>query len=326
MDFRGLARWSRRSLQRIQAEGLAAGLSKSFYIAYKTAWGALTRLDIGRNVFEEEWDLLVVLDGCRVDVLEEVAPEYSFLEDVTSVWSAGSGSKEWMSKTFGERNRSEIQRTAYVSANPFTEKILGGQHDIVVPEIVKEVWRYGSDETLGTVPPRPVTDATIRTSRGGHGGYLMAHYMQPHYPFIPEDAPLKNQFKIRTFSEDDEEDTEWAVGDALSWSPWYALREGTISRGDLWESYKMNLRAVLDDVEILLENVDAERVVITADHGNAMGEWGIYGHPNGFMHPSVRKVPWVETTAEDRGTHEPAEPEGNQTVEREQLLRALGYM
>lgn len=37
--------------------------------------------------------------------------------------------------------------------------------------------------------------------------------------------------------------------------------------------------------------VDDVRVVITADHGEAFGGWGAYGHPMGMMHPAVRRVP-----------------------------------
>jgi hypothetical protein len=48
---------------------------------------------------------------------------------------------------------------------------------------------------------------------------------------------------------------------------------------EIWESYIENLRYVLDHVEVLLENVDAEEVAISADHGNAKGEWGCLRTP-----------------------------------------------
>jgi len=83
-----------------------------------------TRYPIGANVFEREWDLLVVLDACRVDALRTVAPEYEFIDSVDSIWSVGSCSHEWISKTFVEKHRSEIEKTVLVTTNPFVPQVL----------------------------------------------------------------------------------------------------------------------------------------------------------------------------------------------------------
>lgn len=32
---------------------------------------------------------------------------------------------------------------------------------------------------------------------------------------------------------------------------------------------------------------------------------GDYGHPSDLLVPAVRRVPWVETTARDAGSHDP---------------------
>ncbi|MDZ7731077.1 MAG: hypothetical protein U5K37_09360 [Natrialbaceae archaeon] len=87
---------------------------------------------------------------------------------------------------------------------------------------------------------------------------------------------------------------------------------------------------MLDDVELLLENVDAETVAISADHGESFGEFWEYGHKTGSLNPYVRRVPWVETSATDTGTYTPtveppqeAESESDESVE--ESLEALGY-
>lgn len=51
-------------------------------------------------------------------------------------------------------------------------------------------------------------------------------------------------------------------------------------------------------MEDLLESIDADKVVITADHGEAFGEYNIHRHPLGIPIPELRRVPWVETSAE----------------------------
>lgn len=58
-------------------------------------------------------------------------------------------------------------------------------------------------------------------------------------------------------------------------------------------------------IALPVENFDAEKVVITADHGELFGECGGYGHPAGFPHPNPRKVHWVTTGAEDARTVAP---------------------
>jgi len=86
---------------------------------------------------------------------------------------------------------------------------------------------------------------------------------------------------------------------------------------------------VLDDVtERLLPNLDG-RVVVTADHGNAMGEWGEWHHPPGALSPAVRKVPWLEIDCTDQNTVQP-DVELDHTsdgsgVDTEARLEALGY-
>jgi len=42
-------------------------------------------MPVGTNIYERDWDALVVLDACRVDILREVADEYEFIDEVDSV-------------------------------------------------------------------------------------------------------------------------------------------------------------------------------------------------------------------------------------------------
>lgn len=80
---------------------------------------------IGTNVFEPDWDALIILDACRVDALVELAPEYEFLRDIDSILSVGSSSFEWTNQTFRTTYEKEIGNTAYVTQNDFHDQILG---------------------------------------------------------------------------------------------------------------------------------------------------------------------------------------------------------
>lgn len=265
------------------------------------------------NVYSLDWDVLVILDGCRVDLMESVADDYDFIDTVSSVYSVGGTSDEWIQRTFDSVDAATRESTAYVTANPHLE------HTTVEPSdfgLLDEVWRYGWDDELGTVRPRTVTDRAIAVDREANVDRLIVHYMQPHAPFL-----------------DDPELTDGMTPDSDPDSPgsvdvWEKLSDGRLSWAEVWDASRRNLCRVLDEVAVLRENVDADRLVLSADHGNAMGELGQYGHGRHERVDSVCRVPWVETDATDTGTYEPSvspDERQNENQDIEETLRALGY-
>ncbi|MDT3434231.1 hypothetical protein [Haloarcula sp. 1CSR25-25] len=260
----------------------------------------------GQSVYEDDWDALLLLDACRPDALRAVASEYNFIpEDVPVHYSVGSSSASWMRRTFTDRYQDEIKNTNYVTANPNSDRLLTGSE---FGQFV-EVWKTEYNEDAGTTLARSVTNHAINVHRQDPNARLMAHYMQPHFPSVPN--PLG--FGIRDGGSDD---AEWI---------WEQGKPNDHSWEEIWDAYVENLRYVLDDIEVLLNNIDAEKVVISADHANAFGEKDIWGHPELPM-KILREVPWVRTTATDTGSYTP-EIETNRTeiVSVNEQLHALGY-
>jgi hypothetical protein len=177
-------------------------------------------------------------------------------------------------------------------------------------ENVEEVWRYGWDEELNTVPARAMTDVAIHEHRRNKPKRMIVHYMQPHHPFVPNpmDAGMNR---------DDLSSPEGNI--------WSQIKNGEVDPEDVWREYKNNLTYVLDDVSILLENIDAEKVAISADHGNAIGEWGFYGHGD-VPFSVVRQVPWCLTTATDEQTYEPDVEVQKRSHNVDEKLEHLGYL
>lgn len=307
----GIAEWLSRTGRRVRTSGMD-GVEKSAQEFYSGLWRYLGwHVPRGTNVYDREWDTLVILDACRVDLLREVADEYSFVGAVESMESVGSMSGEWIQKTFTDAYADEMARTAYVTANVFSDELLEASDF----GTLDEVWRYAWDEDRGTIPPRAVTDRAIDVARSEDPDRLIVHYMQPHHPFIGEDVSLDGTFEADPFGR--------RGGDTVI----DALRRGDVSREAFWAAYRANLRLALADVSLLLSNHDAETVAITADHGDALGEWWIYDHPAGCLHPVVKNVPWTETTAADSGEYEPTTARGSETDGTvEERLRNLGYV
>ncbi len=315
-------KWVKKSEDRIRTDPVM-GIPRSFYYAYVASLLTVSkRYSIGTNVFEEDWDLLIILDACRVDAIREVANDYEYIASVDSIWSVGSTSFEWLPLTFQRTNLDEIRKTAYVTGNPYTEPVFRNKkeppvsqpipfgpknYDVVEPTdfaYLDEVWRYGVDNENNVVLPRTMTDRAIDIHRSKNPDKMIIHYIQPHEPHLGEEHGLGSNVFVD-------------------------LRKGIISKSEAWKSYVENLKLILDELNLLLENIDAERVVISADHGEAFGEFGFYAHQIGCPLPGVRKVPWIETTAKDENTHEPQTKRNlssRRELEVDEHLAHLGYL
>ncbi len=334
------------------------GVSGLRYASEELLQGALVRggvfANYGTDFLTKDWDLLILLDACRADLMADVVDEYDFLEDFDTTISNASHSREWMHKTLMEPDSSGAQKlwtklgvarnpddneyiadrystkslpnTAYITWNHFSRMLDEEQF-----YLLDEVWQYAWDDNRKLVNPRPLTDRTIDVSRNQNPDRIITHYMQPHTPFFervknrdpefrsPADRPISDVFKGG--------EPQNGMGNGMS--EYTMLQRGLISFDELWEMYLENLRWALDDIELLLENVDAEKVIISADHGNAIGEFGCYGHRPYTPLNATKEVPWVVTSATDEETHTPDFSRKEETVDSDTVqnrLEDLGYI
>jgi len=265
--------------------------------------GASSRRPLGTNVFSRDWDLLVVLDACRYDALSRVAREVDVLDDVEAAYSVGSSTREWAANTFTDAYREEIQRTAVVCGNGRVTQTLDSR-DAMETEFAERFTAWDTvelDEFLvfdsvpdyappeprsGILLPRVVTDRAIDVARNHDADRLLVHYIPPHNPYRAN--ALRENRELADYE----------------YRPFDYLRDGG-DRSVVWNAYLDELRWVLEDVDLLLANVDADTAVVTADHGELFGHLGLYSHPTGVPIPRLRHVPWAETSATDTGSYDP---------------------
>lgn len=294
-----------------------------------------TGAHLGKPIWaREDWDVLVVLDACRFDLWQSVAPEEYGLPAGPAAWSNASCSIDWIERNFNA-HPDRLPGVGYVTANPFADHDADNARSADLHEsgmghfrpLYKTEWQsIDTDPPIETVPPERVTDHAIDAwrRREEYGiERLVVHYMQPHEPFIsrPEwsyQSPHDNAVLKNLVSD----------GYDAGTSPWQSMvNSGAVTPEEFWPVYQDNLRWVLNDVkDRLLPNIDGQ-AVITADHGNGLGEWGEWHHPPGAIGPAVRRVPWAGVDCRDRRTVTPdvgsAAADEHDPTER---LRALGYV
>lgn len=304
----------KQSLSRIRSDGYE-GLQDTTYQLYRVGWDRLSKLEkSGTNIFEKEWNVLIILDGCRYDTFKEVLAANlidGFNEQhVKKLRSVGSNSEEWLENTFTANHHRQIKNTVYVTGNPFSEYYLDGDQFAILDEVWKSSW----DKNTGTIRAEPITDHAIYNWRNETPSKMIVHYMQPHFPCVPN-PKFNSGININQIGK--------------SWeSVWNMLRKGNVDKEEVYESYRKNLIYVLHNVDILTQNIDAQDVVITADHGNTFGSWGLYGHPRAPI-ADIRNVPWYKTTGDNIAEYEPdLTDEGDKTTESsvEKKLSDLGYL
>ena len=272
------------------------------------------------KIMEEDWDNLILLDACRYDDFKK---ENYIKGHLSSKISLGSATPEFLNKNFEESTHHD---TVYVTANPMyrVEDLEGVFYHVI------DVWESDWDDEKNTVPPEPMVEKTINAYQDFPDKRILAHFMQPHCPFIGEHSDeigehagyerTYRQAKKKEGYQDDEK-------------IWDLLEDGKVSVERARNAYIGNLRLALENIEKLLDVFD-EKTVITSDHGNLFGEpvgvfgKSMYGHPTYTYSDELRRVPWLVVSGDTRKTLQSKKPD-TMAEDHEQLvnerLSDLGY-
>jgi len=277
----------------------------------------------GIDYMQEDWDNLLILDACRADLFEE-ATDISRFDEYRRVHSIGCSSPEWMEKTFDGR---EYPDTVYVTANPWISKVAPDSfHDIVnlwveSGELSEQEIQDagGAIDGVGvsggvTIHPDTLSQAARQVQERYPNKRLVVHYFQPHAPIVGNrDGTQKPETQSGLHPGDD-------------------LKEGNVTREEVWDGYIDNLLYALHYAEELAEDLGG-RSVFTADHGELFGEWlwpfplRCYAHPDGVRHPKLTEVPWAVKEVGSRRRIVDGEISHHEADEGEvdKRLRNLGY-
>lgn len=232
----------------------------------------ISEADVER-ISDKEWDNLIILDAARYDTYKEtINPEAD--HRIT----AESHSRGFIRENFSEGDWSD---TVVITANPFYNEEefekLTGEKPSEKFETIFQVWETDWNEEHGTVMPEKIVEKAKTAQKLFPNKRKILHFMQPHYPFID--------------SEINQEGFGDAVTDESYENIWKRTEKGKIDHNTSKDSYLRNHHSALDSLKLLKNPLDG-KTIITADHGNLMGEQGLYGHPGKSKLEPLRKVPW----------------------------------
>ncbi|AGN00019.1 hypothetical protein L593_00320 [Salinarchaeum sp. Harcht-Bsk1] len=282
-----------------------------------------------QRFLDREWDVCIVLDACRYDRFAAKYQDY-LVGDLQRLVSPGSSTPEWAYRTFTDHHD-----VAYFSGNPFVNGLgiplnelkwgASCDYDWAASdhiETVIDVWKEGWDDDLGTVPPGSLAQALERHRESAEAAErIVLHYMQPHAPYLDREtsgklSTIKNGIQSQGAEADGgDPGIVDRIGDAVrprveqflegrrlaqKAGMWVELDKRGIltsgTRATALQHYDRNLEIVLESVTSLIPELEGD-VVVTADHGEAFGEHGIWEHHIETHIPPLIEVPWIEVEA-----------------------------
>ncbi|MHC3378336.1 alkaline phosphatase family protein [Haloarcula sp. H-GB5] len=264
----------------------------------------------GIDIFEEDWDSLVLLDACRYDAL---ADQDELPGNLESRISRGSQTYEFLRANFTDR---DLRDTVYVTATPqyhrFEDELNTTFHDVI------NIWSDDSnvwyDKGRQVVRPETTTEHALQAAERYPNKRLLVHYIQPHTPFL--DRPTE---ELRT---DKNIYRQFISG------------ELPVDASTLREAYRRNVDITIPHVADLVKGLDG-RTVVSADHGELLGERLFpvpvsgWGHPHGTYVDELVRVPWlVHEQGERRDVTAESSKNSVEEVEKDvvkERLQSLGY-
>jgi len=276
--------------------------------------------DGGVHILDEDWDTLIILDCGRYDVFSETVELPGTLSRQRSLASVTAN---FIKRNFRQRSAHDV---VYLSANP----VVGNYEEFLDVYKFVGVWheterqKRGQENQRGLTDPEPVVEKAVELHDEYPDKRHIVHFLPPHVPHrLKDGSELPSESPYRNYE---------------------AVREGQVDGSVMREVYSENYESVIDAIRPLVDEIDG-KVVVTADHGELLGEgmpqwmklchnrWGNrwhkydYGHYSNVDVPELVEIPWFELPVERRRNTVSESPVTDEydTGNIEEKLEALGY-
>jgi len=233
--------------------------------------------DLLNKILDEDKFLLIILDACRYDIFVYVYKRF-FKGYLIPVRSYGAFLPRWVPKLFKDPR--------WHGTRIFRAKLYIKPHDLSIKNLIKrkdiEIFEIEPPRGELTVHPRVLVDFVLKI---GLKGKDVVWFMQPHYPWLAHPDLSRRVLK------------EVMLYEFLPGTLAMKSLNKKISRREIIKAYAANLIITLREVrrliEIYRETFDGI-IVITSDHGEMLGDYGLYFHHPSYNLPQLIVVPWLE--------------------------------
>jgi len=289
-------------------------LCQMMNISYYSLKKRLGQLPEGIDVMEEDWDNLIILDACRYDAFVTAWANRETLDgELKQVRSKAPFTNEFLRENVHQR---DLTDTVYVTSSPHLHKTNDGVYQPIEANFaaVDHVWKHED-----RFDPGLLVDRTKKALEKHPNKRIIAHMIPPHQPYFGESADELEEIL-----------TSYEIEN------WKGMVANEIPVDDelIWRAYAENIAVAMRHTEDLVDALDG-KTVVTADHGQLLGDREFplpikgYGHPSLFV-DELLNVPWLECSYNKRRTitdqGESATEEGEAEAKAKEALRELGYL
>lgn len=225
------------------------------------------------RIKDKKWDNLIILDACRFDYFKEVLKEnYLDINMRGKLIKANSHSKhtgEWYKNNWSKKNKDVILISQHPRAwkekldkNFFKTYPLWKRDDWIILDIYLEKMKKVMNQY--------------------NNKKILVHLTPPHLPYRDNEGKefLNKIYKVGGGPKVYQKVREY--GNKNGWNK-------------LIYYYKKNILKCIKLIDKYINDLTG-KIVITADHGELIGEDRFYGHNR--SHPKIFRVPWFEIRKE----------------------------
>jgi hypothetical protein len=257
------------------------------------------------------WDILVILDACRIDAFHNILMMQdnkfsNYLKktfkhfDYIFVNSEVSDTMEWLEYHWNDYHDDIF----YISGNPHVNSHGIGHYDARKHfRKILDAWDTGFSKSTQRIEPMEILKMSndIIDSYTEFNKFII-HFMQPHSPYIFDKKKLtindlidkmpKGSYRIYNFFRMNKIinriNMKYFKGAALLENQYSKVYDNK----EIINAYNNNLKTLIDPLYNLLTKYKYRNIIITADHGELLGEYGRYGH-GGKLVPELTNVPFL---------------------------------
>lgn len=231
-------------------------------------------------IADTDWDILIIFDACRADSFQEETGRGH------TVRSPAPNTAKWV---YRMRDVWADIKPVYLSSNPVASRTL---HDMGMRHYVRDLhncwdrlWGRFTAQSVPGVHPMSVN------------GYLYGIDPEPDVPvvvhYLPPHSPYMGNPPLRLARWGDHEGELYQACHQLH-RPDRAIEAGECTWDEVREAYRGNLRLAWDAARQLAMACPNRRVVVTADHGEYLGENDRFGHQLRWEGDDLlHEVPWL---------------------------------